>query len=190
MGGTTAKSCLIERRRAASSPTRSRSPACTASRRARGSRCRCRRSISSRSAPAAAASPASTSSVCSRSVPSRRAPIPARRATAAAAREPAVTDADLALGMLDAGYFLGGDMPLDLAAQRRRAGAIADGARPAVERHRRGHPRARQPEHGRRGAHARRRAGRRPARRHAARLRRRRAGPRLRRRRAARVAAA
>ena len=46
---------------------------------------------------------------------SRPAPTPARPATAAAAREPAVTDADLLLGLLDAGYFLGGDMPLDAA---------------------------------------------------------------------------
>ena len=35
--------------------------------------------------------------------------------------EPAVTDADLALGLLDAGYFLGGDMPLDARRRRRRA---------------------------------------------------------------------
>jgi N-methylhydantoinase A len=33
--------------------------------------------------------------------------------------EPTVTDADLLLGYLDAGYFLGGDMPLDMAAARR-----------------------------------------------------------------------
>ena len=36
---------------------------------------------------------------------------------------PAVTDADLELGLLDADYFLGGDMPLDLAANQRRARA-------------------------------------------------------------------
>ena len=39
----------------------------------------------------------------------------------------AVTDADLALGMLDAGYFLGGDMPLDLAANDAALRSIADG---------------------------------------------------------------
>ncbi|MGZ4701024.1 MAG: hydantoinase/oxoprolinase family protein [Ilumatobacteraceae bacterium] len=39
----------------------------------------------------------------------------------------AVTDADLALGLLDAGYFLGGDMPLDLAANDAALRAIADG---------------------------------------------------------------
>jgi N-methylhydantoinase A len=38
---------------------------------------------------------------------------------------PAVTDADLALGMLDAGYFLGGDMPLDLAANERALATVA-----------------------------------------------------------------
>ncbi len=39
---------------------------------------------------------------------------------------PAVTDADLALGLLDAGYFLGGDMPLDLPATDRALHSIAD----------------------------------------------------------------
>ena len=51
-------------RRARRSRTRSRSAACTGSRRAPGSRCRCRRSTSSRSVPAAARSPASTTSAC------------------------------------------------------------------------------------------------------------------------------
>ena len=39
----------------------------------------------------------------------------------------AVTDADLALGMLDAGYFLGGDMQLDLAANDAALQSIAGG---------------------------------------------------------------
>ena len=39
----------------------------------------------------------------------------------------AVTDADLALGLLDAGYFLGGDMPLDLAANDAALHLVADG---------------------------------------------------------------
>ncbi|MEY2522325.1 MAG: N-methylhydantoinase, partial [Ilumatobacteraceae bacterium] len=39
----------------------------------------------------------------------------------------AVTDADLALGMLDAEYFLGGDMQLDLAANDAALQSIADG---------------------------------------------------------------
>ena len=39
----------------------------------------------------------------------------------------AVTDADLALGLLDAGYFLGGDMPLDLPANDAALRSIADG---------------------------------------------------------------
>ena len=38
----------------------------------------------------------------------------------------AVTDSDLALGMLDAEFFLGGDMPLDLAATQAALGRIAD----------------------------------------------------------------
>jgi N-methylhydantoinase A len=38
---------------------------------------------------------------------------------------PAVTDADLILGYLDAGYFLGGDMPLAAAAAERTVGELA-----------------------------------------------------------------
>jgi N-methylhydantoinase A len=38
---------------------------------------------------------------------------------------PAVTDADLALGLLDAEYFLGGDMPLDLAANEAALSSVA-----------------------------------------------------------------
>jgi len=40
-------------------------------------------------------------------------------------RRPAVTDADLALGLLDAEYFLGGDMPLDLAANEAALASVA-----------------------------------------------------------------
>src|SRR3954470_24357489 len=42
-------------------------------------------------------------------------------------QRPAVTDADLAMGMLDAGYFLGGDMQLDLAANAEALRSIATG---------------------------------------------------------------
>ncbi len=41
------------------------------------------------------------------------------------AAKPAVTDADLTLGLLDAGFFLGGDMPLDLHACRAALGTVA-----------------------------------------------------------------
>ena len=96
MGGTTAKSCLIERRRAgADQHVRGRPhlplqeglglPGVGAVGRPRRDRRRRRQPRR-----------ASTSSACSRSAPSRPAPTPVRRATAAAAREPAVTDADLA----------------------------------------------------------------------------------------------
>ncbi|MCK7501027.1 MAG: hypothetical protein MZW92_70970 [Comamonadaceae bacterium] len=47
----------------------------------------------------------------------RAAPTPARSATAGAAQEPGVTDADLLLGYLDPDYFLGGEHD---ARQRRR----------------------------------------------------------------------
>jgi hypothetical protein len=92
------------------------------------------------------------------------------------------------LGMLDASFFLGGDMPLDMAACTSALESVA--ARSGLGRPtlRRRHPRARQPEHGRRRAHARGRAGRRPARHHRPRVRRCRSGPRVWRGRAARVA--
>ena len=102
--------------------------------------------------------------------------------------EPAVTDADVVLGLLDPAAFLGGDMPLDAAAGgdgRRRASAPRSASTRPHDRRR--HPRDRQPEHGRRRPDARRRAGHRPARRVRARVRRRRPGPRLRRGRAARL---
>ena len=47
---------------------------------------------------------------------------PGPPATASAAREPTVTDANLVLGYLDAGYFLGGARALDAA----RAGAAIE----------------------------------------------------------------
>ena len=65
MGGTTAKACLI----AGGEPELTNVfevPACTGSRRGRGSRVRCPPSTSSRSAPAAAHSPGPISSACSR----------------------------------------------------------------------------------------------------------------------------
>jgi N-methylhydantoinase A len=40
---------------------------------------------------------------------------------------PAVTDADLALGLLNADYFLGGDMPLDLSANDAALRTVAEG---------------------------------------------------------------
>jgi N-methylhydantoinase A len=45
---------------------------------------------------------------------------------------PAVTDSDLLLGYLDAGYFLGGDMPLDQPAADRAVGRLAAGLGVAV----------------------------------------------------------
>ncbi len=41
-------------------------------------------------------------------------------------QRPAVTDADLFLGLLDAQYFLGGDMPLDLTANEQALQIVAD----------------------------------------------------------------
>ena len=101
---------------------------------------------------------------------------------------PAVTDADLLLGLLDPDYFLGGDMPLDVGRPTKAVEPLADRARPA---RRTTPPRACTSVVNQNMAaavpHARRRAGGRPARRGAPRLRRRRARARVRRRRAARL---
>ena len=73
-------------------------------------RCAAMSSTSSRSAPAAARSPGSTSSgacMSGRAAPARRR---GRSATAKAAREPTVTDANLVLGRLNPRRFLGGEM--------------------------------------------------------------------------------
>ena len=89
--------------------------------------------------------------------------------------EPAVTDADLALGLLDPWYFLGGDMALDIDACATALRSVADPLGLSANDTAVGDPRARQPEHGCGLENARRRAGCRSARRHAAGVRRRRA---------------
>ena len=63
--------------------------------------------------PAAARSPASTSSACSRSGPESAGAEPGPASYGRGGTEPAVTDADVVLGLLDPAGFLGGDMPLD-----------------------------------------------------------------------------
>ena len=116
MGGTTAKACLVEHGEPEPDDDVRGRPHLPLQEGLRVPGVGARRSTSSRSAPAAARSPAPTSSACSRSDRSRPAPSRARRRTAAAATEPAVTDADVVLGLLDPAAFLGGDMPLDGAA--------------------------------------------------------------------------
>ena len=114
----------------------------------------------------------------------RRAPIPARPATAGAASEPTVTDANLVLGRLNPDYFLGGEIALDVDAAPR---AIEERcARAARARRRRGRARHRRDRQRRDGQRAPPRLGParlRPARLRAGRLRRRRAGARERARR-------
>ena len=90
-----------------------RDPARPRSRSSPSTTCGCRRSWSTRSAPAAAASPGSTRAACCAS--GRRAPGrgPGPACYGLGGAEPTVTDADLVLGYLDAGAFLGGRMPLD-----------------------------------------------------------------------------
>ena len=83
---------------------------------------------------------------------------PARPATAAAARKPTVTDADLALGYLNADFFLGGAMRIDRAATEAAFGRLAKtlGRRGRPRRLRRA--RRGEREHGRRGPRRHRRA--------------------------------
>ena len=93
--------------------------------------------------------------------------------------EPTVTDADLLLGYLDPAFFLGGRMPLDLAAAERAMARIADPLGHERRRGGLGHPPGRQREHGERRPGPRDRARQGPALVPAVRLRRGRTGPRL-----------
>ncbi len=103
--------------------------------------------------------------------------------------EPTVTDANLALGRLDAAYFLGGAMPLDLAAARNAiATRIAAPLGLDAGRRRRRHPAHHQHQSRRRHPRHAVREGPRSARLRAAQLRWRRVRSRLRRRRGTRHA--
>ena len=85
-----------------------------------------------RSAPAAARSAGSTPAASSRSGRRARAPTRAPPATAAAATEATITDANVVLGRLNPDYFLGGRLRLDpgaAAAALGRLGAASGAAR-------------------------------------------------------------
>ena len=134
-------------------PDRGRRAAGLGRARARIRACRstCRWSTCTRSAPAAARSPRSMPPACCGSA--RRAPARgrARSATAAAAREPTITDANLILGRLNPDRLLGVDHPVTLDHVRgadRRQGRQA--ARPRRRCGGRRHPAHRQRPHGRR----------------------------------------
>ena len=99
--------------------------------------------------------------------------------------EPTVTDANLVLGRIDPGSFLGGRLPLDPRRGARGARGARRAARPRRRRGRRGGDRDRERGHGRRDPPGRGRARRRPARLRARRLRRRRPAARRRDRRLA-----
>ena len=73
----------------------------------------CRASPRGRSAPAAARSAGSTPAASSRSARRARAPSRAPPATARGGEEATITDANVVLGRLDPGFFLGGRLPLD-----------------------------------------------------------------------------
>ena len=126
----------------------------------------------------------SSASPSGRTAPARS---PGRSATATAAREPTVTDADVVLGRIDPKKFSGGKIALDGAgadARRRRADRRAARSR----RRSRGarHQRNGRRKHGERRARARHRERQGCARAHPDRVRRRRAAPRRARRREAR----
>ena len=112
MGGTTAKACLIDGGRAGLAPM---IEAARVHRFKAGSGLPSQSpsSTSSRSALAAAASPASTNSGCSRLVRALAGADPGPACYGRGGTEPTVTDANLLLGYLDEGYFLGGRMALD-----------------------------------------------------------------------------
>ena len=121
------------RRRGAGAQLAARSPA---------GRWRCRCSRSTPSAPAAARSPGATAGARCGSDRGRRAPSPGRPATAAAASEPTVTDANLLLGYLASDAPLAGGVDLDRERRRARDRPPRRGARARTARVRRGdHPR-------------------------------------------------
>ena len=101
--------------------------------------------------------------------------------------EPAVTDADVVLGLLDPAGFLGGDMPLDAAAGGEAVGRVGAGLGLDETQTAAGIHEIVNQNMAAAAAHARRRARHRPARRVGARVRWSRPRPRLRRRRAARL---
>ncbi len=73
-----------------------------------------------------------------------------RLATAAAARSPTITDADIVLGIIDPAYFLGGQMKLSI--EKSKAAIEQKIAKPLgldISRSRGGHPRSRQQPDGR-----------------------------------------
>ena len=59
--------------------------------------------------------------------PESAAGVPGPACYGAGGTEPTVTDADLLLGYLDAGHFLGGEMPLDVDAARTAVARLAEG---------------------------------------------------------------
>ena len=81
----------------------------------------CRSSTSSRSAAAAAASPGSTTSASCTSARSRRARCPGPAAYGRGGTSATTTDANLALGRINADYFCGGEIDADMDAVDARA---------------------------------------------------------------------
>ena len=90
--------------------------------------------------------------------------------------QPTVTDADLMLGYLDANYFLGGKMKLDMDGTKKALERLGKAVENVGRASCLGHPSDRQREYGQRGARPSRRARQRPAAHADVRLRRRRTG--------------
>ncbi len=92
--------------------------------------------------------------------------------------EATITDANVALGRLDPGYFLGGRLPLDASLAEAALDRLGDALGPRSRRGGLGDAARHQREHGERDPHRHRRAGHRPPRARAGRVRRRRADAR------------
>ena len=118
-------------------------------------------------------------SACSRSGPTRPAPIPGPVCYGRGGTEPTVTDADLVLGYLDPAFFLGGRMALDSTPHARAIEErVASHARTLDRGGRLGDPHDREREHGQRRARPRLERGKDPRSAAALRVRRRRPGAR------------
>ena len=130
MGGTSCDVSLVLRRRGGGRAAAARWAA---------ARSRCRWSTCTRSAPAAARSPGATRAARCAWARARRAPTRARPATAAAASEPTVTDANLLLGYLDPDSPLAGGVRLDRERGRARGARARRRARPLARGDRRRH---------------------------------------------------
>ena len=159
MGGTTAKGALMRGGSAASSATAWKSRACTSS--GRAAACRCRIPVIDMIEIGAGGG--SIADIDERGLlrvgPRSAGADPGPACYGRGGTRPTLTDANLVLGYLDAGFFLGGAMALDrTAARERHPRRGGQAARPRSAARRLGHPRHRQRGRGARLPHPRQRA--------------------------------